>query len=63
MDTVKKTAEREILKYESLYLRNVKPFYLILNMDYVKRVSVDNFHRVFIPRDGKSPREGCFPPE
>ncbi len=33
------------------------------SLESVKRGSVDHFHREFIPRDGKSHRECCFPPE
>ncbi len=29
----------------------------------VKRGRIDYFYREFIPRDEKSHREGCFPPE
>ncbi len=35
MDTVKKTAERESLKYESLCISNVNTFYFIFNMESV----------------------------
>ncbi len=33
------------------------------SLESVKRGRIDNFHREFIPRDGKSHREGCFLPE
>ncbi len=33
------------------------------SLESVKRRRIDYFHREFIPQDGKSHREGCFPPE
>ncbi len=33
------------------------------SLESVKRGRIDYFSREFIPRDGKSHREGCFPPE
>ncbi len=44
-------------------MKQGKPCLVQESLESVKPGVIDYFHREFIPRNGKSHREGYFPPE